>query len=82
MAEIETNNKINSLDVTIHKTPTNWKISIYRKPTFTDTIIPCKSNHPAQHEYAAVRFLNNTLNMYNLHKGECKTKENITQNIM
>jgi len=48
----ETNNKLNFLDVTIHRTPTNWKISIYRKPSFTDTIIPYSSNHPAQHKYA------------------------------
>ena len=41
MAETETNNKIiNYLEVTIHKTPMNWKISIYRKPTFTETTIP------------------------------------------
>jgi len=38
--ETESNNKINFLDVTIHRIPTNWKISIYRKPSFTDTIIP------------------------------------------
>jgi len=82
MAEIETNNKINYLDVTIHKTPTNWKISMYSKPTFTDTIIPCNSNHPAQQKYTAVRFLYNRLNTYKLHKDECKTEENIIQNTM
>ena len=63
-------------------TPTNWKISIYRKATFTDTIIPYTSNHPAQHKYAAVRFLYNRLNTYNLHEDEYKTEENIIQNIM
>jgi len=81
-AETETNNKINYLDVTIHKTSTNWKISIYRRPTFTDTIIPYTSNHPAQHKEAAVRFLYNRLNTYNLHEDEYKTEENIIQNIM
>jgi hypothetical protein len=39
-AEKESNNQISFLDVTIHRTSTNWKISIYRKPSFTDTIIP------------------------------------------
>jgi hypothetical protein len=39
-AETETDNKINYLDITIHRTPKNWKTSIYRKPTFTDGIIP------------------------------------------
>jgi len=31
-AETETNNSINYLDVTIRKTPQNWKFSIYRNP--------------------------------------------------
>jgi len=39
-AEMESDNTINYLDITIHRTPTNRKTSIYRKPTFTDTIIP------------------------------------------
>jgi len=82
MAETETNKKIHYLDVAIHKTPTNWKISIYRKPPFTDTIIPYTSNHPAQHKYAAVRFFCNRLNTYNLHEDLYKTEENIIQNIM
>jgi hypothetical protein len=47
-AELETNNRINYLDITIHRTPTHWRMSIYRKPTFTDTIIPYTSNHPIQ----------------------------------
>jgi len=61
-AETETNNKLNFLDVTFHRTPTNWKISIYRKPSFTDTVIPYSSNHPAQDKYAAITFLHNRLN--------------------
>jgi hypothetical protein len=46
MAEIKTGNMITYLDITIHRTPTDWKISIYKKPTFTDAIIPFTSNHP------------------------------------
>jgi len=60
----------------------NWKISIYRKPTFTDIIVPYTSNQPAQHKYAVVSFLYNILNTYNLHEDEYKTEENIIQNIM
>ena len=56
--------------------------SIYRKPTFTDTIIPYSSNHPAQHKYAAIRFLYNRLNTYNLHKEEYKGETNTIQDIM
>jgi hypothetical protein len=33
----EQNSALNYLDVTTYKTPTNIKISIYRKPNFTDT---------------------------------------------
>jgi hypothetical protein len=65
-AETEQNNALNYLDVTVHKT-TNIKISVYRKNTFTDTLIPYASNHPTQHKYAAIRFLYNRLNSYNLH---------------
>jgi hypothetical protein len=43
-AELEHNNTINFPDTTIHKTQHNIKISIYRKPMFTDTINPYTSN--------------------------------------
>jgi len=64
--ECETNNQINFLDVTIHRTPTNWRFAVYRKPTFTDTLIPYTSNHPTQHKHTTVRFLYNRLHTYNL----------------
>jgi len=64
LAETESNNKINYLDITIHRTPTNWVTSTYSKPTFTDTVIRYSSNHPTQHKYAAIRFLYNRLNTY------------------
>jgi hypothetical protein len=77
-AEIEQNNTINFLDTTIHRTQDNIKISIYRKPT----IIPYTSNHPPQHKYAAVRFLYNRLNTYQLHTNEYKHEKNIIHNII
>ena len=81
-AETETDNKLNFLDVTIHRIPNNRKISIYRKPSFTDTIIPYSSNHPAQHKYAAIRFLHNRLNTYHLHKEEYNEEVNTIRGIM
>ena len=81
-AETETDNMINYLDVTIHRTPTDWKMSIYRKPTFTDTIIPYTSNHPTQHKFAAVRYLYNRLNTYDLPTEEYKREEQIIHNIL
>jgi hypothetical protein len=81
-AEIERNNTLNYLDISIHGTPTSLKTSIYRKPTFTDTIIPYTSNHPTQHKYAAVKFLFNRLNSYDLQTEEYQHELNIIQNIL
>jgi hypothetical protein len=80
--ETEHNNKLNYLDLTIHKTPTNMNISVLRKPTFTDTITPYTSNHLPQHKYAAIRFLYNRLHSYQLHETEYQREENIIQNIL
>jgi hypothetical protein len=69
-AEMEQNKTINYLDITIHRTPYNWKVAIYSKPTFTDTIIPYTSNHPPQHKHAAIKFLHNRLHTYDLQPDE------------
>jgi len=55
--ETEQDDQINYLDITIHRKRTHINISIFRKPTHTDTIFPYTSNHLAQHKYAAIRFL-------------------------
>jgi hypothetical protein len=81
-AETENDNHINYLDISIHRTPTGLKTSIYRKPTFTDTIIPYNSNHPPQHKYAAVKFLYNRLNTYDLQDKEYKHEINMIHNIL
>jgi hypothetical protein len=65
-AEPESNNQIKFLDITIHKKTAKWTFSIYRKPSFTDSIIPYSSNHPPQHKHAAIRYLHNRLNTYNM----------------
>jgi predicted RNA-binding Zn-ribbon protein involved in translation (DUF1610 family) len=57
-------------------------IGIFRKPTYTDTIIPYTSSHPPQHKYAAIRFLYNRLNSYQLHETEYLREENTIQNIL
>jgi hypothetical protein len=81
-AKTESDKKINYLYITIHKTPRGWKTSIYRKPTFTDTIIPFSSNPPPQHKYAAVSFLYNRLNTYNLQEHEYRSEEDTIHSIM
>ena len=81
-AEAERDRTLNCLDISIHRTPTNIKTGIYRKPTFTDTIIPYTSNHPTHHKYAAVRLLFNRLNSYNLQQEEHQHELNIIHNIL
>jgi hypothetical protein len=52
--ETEQNNTVNYIDISIHETAHNIRIYIYRKPTFTYTIIPYPSNQPTQHKYSTV----------------------------
>jgi hypothetical protein len=80
MAETERDNTLNYLVISIHRTPTGIKTSIYSKPTFTDTIILYTSNHPTQHKYATVKFLYNRLSTYDLEKEEHEL--NIIHNIL
>ena len=65
--ELEKDNKLNFLDITIERTNTGFSYNIYRKATTTDTIIPMDSNHPLEHKMAAIRYLLNRANKYNLH---------------
>jgi hypothetical protein len=81
-AETESNNRLNFLDITIHRTPSNWVTSIHRKHTFTDTLIPYSSNHPTQHKFAAVWFLYNRLNTYLLQKNEYEEELSTIQDIL
>jgi hypothetical protein len=81
-AEAERDHTLNYFNISIHRTPTNIKTAVYRKPTFTDTIIPYTSNHPTHHKYAAVRFLYNRLNSYNLQQKEYRHELNIIHNIL
>ena len=54
-AETEVNNTLKYFDISIHRTPTGFRTSTYRKPTFIDIVIPYTSNHPTQHKYAAIK---------------------------
>jgi hypothetical protein len=54
---------------------------MYRKPTFTDTITLYTSNHPTQHKFAAIGFLYNRLNTYDLLTEDYEQGEQIIHNI-
>jgi len=81
-AEAERAHTLNYFDISINRTPTNIKTAIYRKSTFTDTIIPYTSNHLTLHKYAAVRFLFNRLDSYNPQHEEYLHELNIIHNVL
>ena len=81
-AESEQINIINYVDTSIQRTAHNKRITIYRKPTFTDTIIHYCFNYPTQHRYAAITYLNNRPHTYQLHKKDYNQGKNIIHNIL
>ena len=81
-AETEGNNTIKYVDMTIPRTSFSWKTAIYKKSTYTYTIIPYTSNHPSQHNYAAVRFIYNRLLKCNIQPEEYQQEENSTHYIL
>jgi hypothetical protein len=73
---------LNFLDISIDRTPTNSRSAIFRKPTFTDTIIPFTSIHPTHHKYATVKYLYKRLDNYNLQQEEYMQELNVFHNIL
>jgi hypothetical protein len=80
--ETEQTNTINYLDVTINRRNNHVDIAIYRKPTYTDAIIPYTSNHPPAHKYAAIRYMYNRLESYQLNNIHYSQEINTIQNIL
>jgi hypothetical protein len=72
--EEEKENKSTFLHITITK-KTDISFDIYRKPTTTNTIIPNDSCHPKEHKLAAIRYIANRMEIYNL-RAKNKEKEN------
>jgi len=54
-SEVEINNALNFLDITITNRNNKHNFSIYRKPTQSDMVIHKSSNHPRQQKMAAFR---------------------------
>ena len=57
----ENNHSVNFLDLTITRKQSHLDISIYRKPTTTDTTINILFNHPPKHKLVAYWFLINRM---------------------
>ncbi|GFG33545.1 hypothetical protein Cfor_01032 [Coptotermes formosanus] len=69
-SELEIDNKLNFLDITIHKQNNSLQATIYRKPTTTDCIIPYNSNHPNEQKQAAIKYFVNRVNDYPIEKAK------------
>jgi hypothetical protein len=80
--ESEIDNQINFLDITIRKEKNNFTFNIYRKPTTTVTIIPRVSCHPPEHEQAAIRYLINRMNTYDLKDSDKVNEQNTIKQIL
>jgi hypothetical protein len=79
--ELENNKKINFIGITISRTSNTSEFHIFRKPTYTDTIIPQNSCHPTEHKFAALRYFINRLNTYQLNLTEKNNERLIIRNI-
>jgi hypothetical protein len=77
----EQDNKINFLDITIHREDTRISYSIYRKPTATSTI-HSTSCHPNEHKMAAFNYLFNRINCYPLTHNNKNNEMKIIKQIM
>jgi hypothetical protein len=45
-------------------------IGVYRKPTFTDVMIPAQSNHPVQHKISGFKYMLDRANKLPMSKEE------------
>ena len=80
--EQEKDGTLNFLDISISKTNNKFSYGIYRKPTTTDTIIPNDSCHPREHKLAAIRYLVNRANTYDLDTGKKEAEINTIKQII
>jgi hypothetical protein len=62
--ETEIENRLNFLDINIHRMQRNLQFGIYRKPTATDIMIHNQSCHPSEHKWSGIAHLMNRLRTY------------------
>lgn len=80
--ENETNQQINFMDITISRGNEKFEIDIYRKPTYTDSIIPKDSCHPKEQKMAAIRYFHNRLHQYQLSSENIEKENNVIHTIL
>jgi hypothetical protein len=77
----EDNAQISFLDILITRQKNDLSISIYRKPTTTNSTINYISNHPMEHKLAAFRYYINRMITFPLNEGNRNSEWNIIRNI-
>jgi hypothetical protein len=65
------------MTMTIYRQEQGFSIGVYRKPTFTDVMIPCDSNHPLEHKLSGIKYALDRANKHPMSPVE-KRKENNT----
>ena len=79
--EMEQNNSINFLDLTITKSNNKLEFSIFHKPTQTDMVIHNSSIHPYSHKLAAFRCYIHRLINTSMSQVSFKTELNLIKQI-
>jgi hypothetical protein len=62
--EMEVDNELNFLDMSIYRTQGDSQFGMYRKPTITDIMIHNKSCHPREHKWSGIEYMINCLIKY------------------
>ncbi len=79
--ELEIDNKINFLDLTISKTDNKFTFKIFHKPTQTDMITHNSSAHPRSHKHAAFHSYIHRLTTVPLEKAEFMNELNFIKQV-
>lgn len=79
--EIESNNSLPYLDLLISRSNNAFEFQIYRKPTYTDCVIPFNSNHPYSHKVSSFRSLLHRLCSIPMSRDNFNNEFNIIKNI-
>jgi hypothetical protein len=79
--EEENNNKINFLDITIHRLQSKLEYKVFCKPTGTSTIIHSATCHPIEHKKMTFNFHFNHLNTYPINKISKNLEVQLTRQI-
>jgi hypothetical protein len=75
-SELEKDNKLNFLNINIHKRSNSLQATVCRKPTTTDCIIPYNSNHLNEQKQASIRYFINRVNKYPIDNEEIEKEIN------